>query len=68
MEWRPIESAPKGLQTVLLASDAGHVCVGNWSLTLEGWQTNIGPIHAETRANGKPCRVTHWMPLPAPPQ
>jgi hypothetical protein len=67
MDWQPIESAPKNLASVLLASNAGHVCLGNWSATLNGWQTNIGPFHAETKAAGKPCYVTHWMPLPEPP-
>lgn len=68
MTWKPIETAPKDRSSILLASDLGHVALGSWFPPGKAWLTNIGTFHDGTRAGGKPCRITHWMPLPPPPE
>lgn len=56
--WRPIETAPKDGQCILLWN--GSVHVGEWDYG--EWShddgTNIDVI----------WDTTHWMPLPEPPQ
>lgn len=68
-EWRPIETAPKDGTTIFL-TNGGWVDTGWWSTSLwiggsanAGWVTDdereIGIVHQD---------ITHWRPLPQPPQ
>ena len=61
MKWQPIETAPKN-QTEVLGYMGPKIFGLVWyfapSSTTFGWLD----------ANGKACRPTHWMPLPAPPE
>ncbi len=66
MGWQPIETAPKDtkvlvyvprLQEITVAYLAEYYCDGDWGWHYEG---------AEALTIDFP--VTHWMPLPAPPQ
>lgn len=67
MEWQPIETAPKEPFTTILAYDLDlGVCLAYWAPADEdgpelGWmaQDTIGEYCGD---------LTHWMPLPAPPQ
>lgn len=58
-EWQPIETAPKGAP-VLVWIESGHYrrcCIAR--NTPSGWHTDL---------TWNAYRVTHWMPLPEPPQ
>jgi hypothetical protein len=61
-QWRPIETAPK-TKTILLLTEYEDVISGEWSFEDRddpgqwfGWQEPLDQ------------KVTHWMPLPQPPQ
>jgi hypothetical protein len=61
MTWQPIETAPKDCNEILVASCEGvqvswwcHFGLGYWANPINGSE-----VHGE---------VTHWMPLPPPPQ
>ena len=70
-DWQPIETAPKDGTWILGLNDRGNCSVIMWSTNAlrrdevgEGWiipfsTGEISPFWEE--------RVTHWMPLPAPP-
>lgn len=66
-QWRPIETAPKTGERILLAADwtdklkVKQVAYGHWY--------KLGPYWAyDGYQFGNPeCQPTHWMPLPAPP-
>ena len=63
LEWRPIETAPKNGTTILL-SNGTWINFGRWHRHLygrgsPGWVINdCGTVE----------RITHWMPLPHPPE
>lgn len=65
--WMPIETAPKDGTPILVLKKGFHPAVARW---LEGqWMT----ANAEANySNGNPCylewNLTHWQPLPIPPQ
>ena len=71
--WKPIESAPKDGTHILLWEQwgtdpfVGWWCMGSWSASHEhvdaegGWDGAVVVDRIE-------CPVTHWMPLPEPPQ
>lgn len=62
--WQPIETAPKDGTEILLFVDAyvtgdtPQQVVGRWFRS--GWQESYADEYAV-------CEVTHWMPLPEPP-
>mgnify|MGYP007022326067 CR=1 FL=1 len=62
MGWKPIETAPKGRTVILAAHEfwrgAGliHWLDGSWCHYVDGTKVAY------------PQRLTHWMPLPPPPQ
>ena len=61
MAWQPIETAPKNGTWLLLTA------VGDWKAHIGLWD------EMERRwvkdGEGRPLSdLTHWMPLPAPPQ
>lgn len=61
--WRPIETAPKTGELVLVWNGEG-VRPAAWSETDGCWSD-------EVEHNGYDCvpiRATHWMPLPDPPR
>jgi len=65
-EWKPIESAPKdGSQVIVrFVTDGGDIEVKN-AWFGDGWRRVCHWLnHYEYFGNGK---VTHWMPLPEPP-
>lgn len=71
--WRPIETAPKDMtqeQRLLGYSPSEGVRIVRYS----GWGGGTGPFEYEgTLGDGLLCWVdihdlTHWMPLPDPPQ
>jgi len=62
MEWRPIETAPKNGDWVLIYQ-------GGQEVTLAWYCDADGPSHGvwfDQRDNG--YSPTHWMPLPDPPK
>ena len=62
-EWRPIETAPKDGEPVLIACDrTGSIRWAVWS----GGMWRDGQVVAGGRASGVP-KPTHWQPLPLPP-
>lgn len=65
MEWQPIETAPKDGTAILLWpcwSDE-IVYAGKWydGKVKNAWVTQWGN-------QALPGKITHWMPLPEPPQ
>lgn len=67
--WRPIESAPRD-RTILVWN--GDVCVAAWCDCGKVWMATVeglpahGPVSYDDpiHLDG----VTHWMPLPEPPE
>lgn len=74
MEWKPIETAPKDGTRVLLYLSCGKQCVARTQVHLfEGlkWVIygEIGKPNCWCLAEeDKDTQLTHWMPLPSPPQ
>ena len=68
-EWQPIETAPKGFTDVLVFA-RGHILIGH--------QNNYGDWVCHDRSEdptthiyldtAEEAGITHWMPLPEPPQ
>lgn len=59
LKWQPIETAPKDGTAVLTYRGTGLIAVAEWFQEINGWCVTDG------------CgivNVTHWMPLPQPPQ
>lgn len=63
LEWRPIESAPKGPEILIGWFDLGekHISVAFWHDIKQAWST---PYTVFTQ--DKNWQPTHWMPLPKP--
>ena len=61
MKWLPIETAPKDGKPLLTArKGGGYPIIVRWSSetgNFEGCKQNFGA-----------SRLTHWMPLPEPPE
>jgi len=60
-EWLPIESAPKGDETILVYDPMDGVCSAFRMSGGSNWITFPA-------REGELLTPTHWMPLPAPPQ
>ena len=61
--WRPIETAPKDCQAILVTEGRFCHCV-EWNEEFDWWAVDdnkLGPF----RLRGS--SPTHWMPLPPPP-
>lgn len=75
-EWQPIETAPKDGSSVLLAvaTDDGRAVAGegwyrdNDDSDMGWWWANESPGDYYAEAIEPRWRITHWMPLPAPPE
>lgn len=80
-EWHSIETAPKDGRKVLLCSEDGEIGVGRWDAEGDSWADENGQACAAgegtIQVTGvwlsgggwyQPNEVTHWMPLPLPPQ
>ena len=67
--WRPIETAPKGAEPVLLGNhDEGFIEVGHWWVNT--WAGGIGlngPAFGIFTPIPLSFTPTHWMPLPPAP-
>lgn len=64
MQWQPIETAPKDGDEILAWNPYGAVVASwqKWPNTAGGyWSTGCGC------ENDRAVKVTHWMPLPEPP-
>jgi hypothetical protein len=64
MEWQPIETAPKDKTRVLVlnkrpSGHAGSMHVAFWNSVDQLWITS---------SNHNIKHVSHWMPLPNPPE
>lgn len=60
--WIPVEERLPERNEIVLAFDQGGVTVGSYSPMLEDWWT----LQVDRMAPG--AVVTHWMPLPEPPE
>lgn len=58
--WRPIESAPKGTD-ILLVSGYGSTFIGSWSGPDKEWWDGERFLYGTDQP-------THWMPLPPLPE
>lgn len=58
--WRPIATAPRSIQPLLVYNENGR-----HSIETGHYVHNM--MHA-AKIDGEGCFYTHWMPLPAPPQ
>lgn len=80
MDWQPIEFAPRdGTQFLALVSNGWYALVRAPVQGLrEGWPYQwwhssdrqsypVEDTHADTEWSPTTLRLTHWMPLPAPP-
>ena len=78
-EWKPIETAPKDGEAVLLYKPnermVGEYILtgywGEWPEEEECWLPSGGggPLGYHSKVTGTPQGYpTHWMPLPTPPQ
>ncbi len=64
MNWQPIETAPKDIETYVLGWDSEEECV-----EIMVWEPHgrFGPGWEQIPGRW-PVFPTHWMPLPAPPE
>lgn len=60
-EWRPIETAPKDGTPVIICTSGGKVFRARW-FGGAVWSVDGYSVGFET------SDVTHWMPLPQPPE
>jgi hypothetical protein len=60
--WIPVEDRLPERNEIVLAFDQGGVTVGSYSPMLEDWWT----LQVGRMSPG--AVVTHWMPLPEPPE
>ena len=72
MEWKPIETAPKDGQEILIFCGYPWEKVekASWYSPWGNWQIGsipIDPIRDEHHGIGSAV-PTHWMPLPEPPE
>lgn len=66
-EWRPIETAPKTGEKILVyrpAHDCGHIHV----VGEDYWGTTMFNPEGCWMRSRQDCQPTHWMPLPKPPK
>jgi hypothetical protein len=62
MNWQPIETAPKGYDRILVCQSLnGIIAMAYWDGGYNHWSTGVDPMSYITG-------VTHWMPLPKPPE
>jgi hypothetical protein len=73
MNWQPIETAPKdGTQLLLWEQYDAEPFIGYWHGRRDRWAAST--TYYDTDGNAcvvdRVCSdgVTHWMPLPPPPQ
>jgi hypothetical protein len=59
-EWRPIETAPRSVQPILVLKEGRRMAIetGHYAHNM---------MHA-AKVDGEECGFTHWMPLPAAPR
>lgn len=63
MDWQPIETCPKDGSEILTIRLNGYIAKGVW------YKNPFGRVDTVIEnATGKWWSVTHWMPLPAPPE
>lgn len=62
-QWQPIETAPKDGTEILTLRSNGHIAKAIWYDNPFGRTDTV-----IENASGKWWSVTHWMPLPTPPQ
>ena len=60
-QWRPIETAPKDGEIVLLFTRGRFMFLGWWNMGIKLWYSGR-PLAFDLE------QPTHWMPLPAPPK
>ncbi len=68
-EWQPIETAPKD-GTLIICAGEGWVEVCSWRETKyhgAGWLDGHDERRTEDYASRPMSGITHWMPLPSPP-
>ena len=71
-EWEPIETAPRDGTAILLwgppqGGDEATLAVAEYHVESDGfagWETG----HTDNKRIYLHHRVSHWMPLPAPPK
>lgn len=74
MTWQPIETAPRDDVPVLVYdSDDGVIFVAQWNQAVANLYANQREDYgwrsvACSSSFYTGIKVTHWMPLPAPPQ
>ena len=61
-KWQPIETAPKD-GTRFLVYWLGRVDIARWNIEYKDWQ--MSPNEDFLFGDDK---ITHWIPLPEPPQ
>ena len=66
-EWQPIETAPKDVRILCYARWASAAPEIATMVLLSGDLAVCDPNEA-TEYDREVYRVTHWMPLPAPPE
>jgi hypothetical protein len=64
-DWQPIETAPKDGTRILIASKEG-VASASWSCCIH-WDPAGDWSDSDEYATPAGHEITHWMPLPEPP-
>ena len=59
--WQPIETAPENVQILVCQTKNGIISIARGKNEHSNWRTGISPMDYI-------AGVTHWMPLPAPPE
>jgi hypothetical protein len=66
-KWQPIETAPKDGSYIMILFDGEHRVV-SWVEPIKGARIWHWAERDQIEPSFNPALVTHWMPLPEPPQ
>lgn len=69
-DWRPIETAPKDGRSIVVFNPSRGGCVADQRYLVVHWVGWGGGIWEASTGMGKydDYELSHWMPLPPPPQ
>lgn len=66
-EWQPIETAPKDGSEILVCNGIGRRAVTHW-MEGRGFYAGQGGGYPASWTTIGDLALTHWMPLPPPPE